>query len=69
MLGHVFPPFLECCGDAVVTAKRNAVLDDVDDAVARKIVCYADEVAFGGFEMRLCWMIFESFCVFFQFHV
>ena len=45
MLGHVFPPSLECCG-AVVTAKRNAALDDVGDAAARKIVCYADEVAF-----------------------
>ena len=27
MLEHVFAPFLECCGDAVMFAKRNVVID------------------------------------------
>ncbi len=28
MLEHGFAPFLECCGDAVMFAKRNVVIDD-----------------------------------------
>ena len=38
MLEHVFAPFLECCGDAVMFAKQNAALDDEDDVTAMKIV-------------------------------
>ena len=38
MLEHVFAPFLECCGDAVMFAKQNVVLDDQDDDTALKIV-------------------------------
>ena len=38
MLEHVFPPFLECCGDAVMFAKQNAAHDDEDDVTAMKIV-------------------------------
>ena len=34
----VFAPFLECCGDAVMFAKRNALLDDEDDVTAMTIV-------------------------------
>ena len=38
MLEHVFAPFLECCGDAVMFAKRNAAVDDEDDVTAMTIV-------------------------------
>ena len=38
MLEHVFAPFLECCGDAVMFANQNVVLDDQDDDTALKIV-------------------------------
>ena len=34
MLEHVFAPFLECCGDAVMFAKRNVAVDDEDDVTA-----------------------------------
>ncbi len=34
----VFAPFLECCGDAVMFAKRNAALDDDDDVTGIAIV-------------------------------
>ncbi len=35
----VFAPFLECCGDAAMFAKRHAALDDEDDVTAMTIVC------------------------------
>ena len=38
MLEHVFAPFLECCGDAVMFAKRNVVVDGVDDVTAMAII-------------------------------
>ena len=38
MLEHVFAPFLECCGDAVMFAKQNAAHDDEDDVAAMAIV-------------------------------
>ena len=38
MLEHVFAPFLECCGDAVMFAKRNVVVDDEDDVTVMAIV-------------------------------
>ncbi len=38
MLGHVFAPFIECCGDAVMFAKRNVAVDDEDDVTAMAIV-------------------------------
>ena len=38
VLEHVFAPFLECCGDAVMFAKQNAALDDDDDVTAIAIV-------------------------------
>ena len=38
MLEHVFAPFLECCGNAVMFAKRNAAHDDEDDVTSMKIV-------------------------------
>ena len=38
MLEHVFAPFLECCCDAVMFAKRNVVLDDNFDVTAMAIV-------------------------------
>ena len=38
MLEHVFAPFLECCGDAVMFAKRNVVVDGDDDVTAMAIV-------------------------------
>ena len=38
MMEHVFAPFLECCGDAVMFAKRNAAVDDEDDVAAMAIV-------------------------------
>ena len=34
----VFAPFLECCGDAVMFAKRNAAHDGDDDVTAMTIV-------------------------------
>ena len=38
MLEHVFAPFLECCCDAVMFAKRHVVVDDEDDVTAMAIV-------------------------------
>ena len=38
MLEHVFAPFLECCGDAVMFAKQNAAHDDEDDVTSIAIV-------------------------------
>ena len=38
MLEHVFAPFLECFGDAVMFAKRNVAVDDEDDVTAMAIV-------------------------------
>ena len=38
VLEHVFAPFLECCCDAVMFAKQNAVLDDEDDVTVMMIV-------------------------------
>ena len=45
MLEHVFAPFLECCGDAVMFAKRNVVLDDEDDVTAMAIALLLIKVA------------------------
>ncbi len=45
---HVFAPFLECCGDAVMFAKRNAALDDEDDVMEMKIVFLLIKVAVVG---------------------
>ena len=41
----VFAPFLECCGDAVMFAKRNDILDDEDDVIAMTIVFLVINVA------------------------
>ena len=38
MLEHVFAPFLECCCDAVMFAKRNVAVDDEDDVTAMAVV-------------------------------
>ncbi len=38
MLEHVFAPFLECCGDAVIFSKQNAALDNEDDVTGIAIV-------------------------------
>ena len=38
MLEHVFAPFLECCGDAVMFAKRNVAVDDEDDGTVMAVV-------------------------------
>ena len=38
MLEHVFAPFLECCGDAVMFAKRNVVVDGDHDVTTMMIV-------------------------------
>jgi len=38
VLEHVFAPFLECCGDAVMFAKQNAAHDNGDDVTAMTIV-------------------------------
>ena len=38
MMEHVFAPFLECCGDAVMFAKRNTALDDEDDVTVMAVV-------------------------------
>ena len=38
MLEHVFAPFLECCDNAVMFAKHNAVLDNKDDVTVMMIV-------------------------------
>jgi hypothetical protein len=35
---HVFAPFLECCGDAVMFAQQIAAYDDEDDVTAMTIV-------------------------------
>ena len=45
MLEHVFAPFLECCGDAVMFAKRHVVLDDEDDVTTMTIVLLLIKVA------------------------
>ena len=58
MLEHVFAPFLECCCDAVMFAKRNAAVDDEDDVTAMTIVLVL--ISGGGFEMRLPLMILEN---------
>ncbi len=41
----VFAPFLECCGDAVMFAKQNALHDDEDDFTAMTIVFLVIKVA------------------------
>ena len=38
MLEHVFAPFLECCCNAVMFAKRNVVVDGDDDFTAMTVV-------------------------------
>ena len=38
MLEHVFAPFLECCWNAVMFAKRSVVVDDEDDVTTMTIV-------------------------------
>ena len=48
MLEHVFAPFLECCGDAVMFAKQHVVLDDEDDVTAMAIVRLLIKVAVVG---------------------
>ena len=45
MLEHVFAPFLECCGDAVMFAKRNVAVDDEDDVTAMTVVFLLMKVA------------------------
>ena len=45
MLEHVFAPFLECCGDAVMFAKQHVVLHDQDDVTAMTIVFLLMKVA------------------------
>ena len=45
MLEHVFAPFLECCGNAVMFAKRNAALDDEDDVTVMTNVFLLIKVA------------------------
>ena len=45
MLEHVFAPFLECCCDAVMFAKRNVVVDDEHDVTAMAIVVSLMKVA------------------------
>ena len=45
MMEHVFAPFLECCGDAVMFAKQNASLDDDDDVTAMTVVFLLIKVA------------------------
>ena len=45
MLEHVFAPFLECCGNAVMFAKRHVVVDDEDDVTAITIVFSLIKVA------------------------
>ena len=45
MLEHVFAPFLECCGDAVMFTKRNVVVDDEDDVSTMTIVFLLIKVA------------------------
>ena len=45
MMEHVFAPFLECCGDAVMFAKRSVVVDDDDDVTAMAIAFSLIQVA------------------------
>ena len=45
MLEHVFAPFLECCGDAVMFAKRHAAVDDEDDVTTMTVVFLPIKVA------------------------
>ena len=61
MLERVFAPFLECCGDAVMFAKRNAAVDDEDDVTTMTVVFLL--ISGGGceevfvcddFQMRCC---------------
>ena len=54
MLEHVFAPFLECCGDAVMFAKRNVVVDDEDDVTAMTIVFLLMKVAVVGMKSLFC---------------
>jgi hypothetical protein len=62
VLEHVFAPFLECCGDAVMFAKQNVVVDDEDDVTAMVIVFSLIKVAVvavkslfcDDFQMRCC---------------
>ena len=67
MLEHVFAPFLECCCDAVMFAKRNVVLDDENDVSAMTIAFLLIKSCCGGYEMRFLWMSLECFRVFFAF--
>ena len=66
MLEHVFAPFLECCCNAVMFAKRHVVVDDEDDVTAMMIAFSLIKLR-GGYEMRFIWMSLESFRVFFAF--
>ena len=63
----VFAPFLECCGDAVMFAKQNAILDDEDDGIAMTIVFLVMKCCGGGYEMSLFWMLLECFRLFSNF--
>jgi hypothetical protein len=45
VLQHDIAPFLEFCGDAVMFAKKNVVLDDEDDVTAMTIVVLMIKVA------------------------
>ncbi len=60
MLEHVFAPFLECCGDAVMFAKRNAADDDEDDVAAITIVVLLMKSCGGGYEMRFPLIFLEN---------
>ena len=63
MLEHVFAPFLECCGDAVMFAKQNAAHDDEDDVTAMTVVCLL--ISGGGCEDVFFVMTFKCDVVFF----
>ena len=67
MLEHVFAPFLECYGDAVMFAKQNVVLDHEYDVAAMAIVFSLIKVALVAVKIFF-WVILESFCVFFAFN-
>ncbi len=67
MLEHVFAPFLECCGDAVMFAKRHVVVDGDDDVTTITVVFLLMKSCDGGYEMRFIWMSLECFRVFFAF--
>ena len=55
VLEHVFAPFLECCGDAVMFAKRNVAVDDEDDVTAMAIVFLLIKVAVVGMKWDCGW--------------